>query len=61
MESLPSVRLAFSLHAANDTLRSSLMPINKKTPLKELAEAMRSYLKSTKRRVTIQYGYYSQA
>ena len=55
MESLPSVRLAFSLHAANDTLRSSLMPINKKTPLKELAEAMRSYLKATKRRVTIQY------
>ena len=36
-ERLP-VNLAVSLHAANDELRSELVPINKRYPLTELAE-----------------------
>ena len=55
MARLPPVRLAFSLHAANDELRSRLMPINRKTPLGVLGGAMRAYLHATRRRVTIQY------
>lgn len=54
-ESLPSVRLAFSLHAANDTLRSRLMPINRRVPLAELGRAMASYISRSKKRVMIQY------
>ena len=55
MAALPGVRLAFSLHAAEETLRSRLMPVNRKVSLHELAGAMRAYLHATKRRVTIQY------
>lgn len=55
LAALPSVRLAFSLHAANDELRTRLMPINSKVQLAELAKAMSTYLSKTKRRVTIQY------
>ena len=40
LAALPSVRLAFSLHAANEVLRSRLMPINRRVPLKELAGAL---------------------
>ena len=49
------MRLAFSLHAANEELRSRLMPINRRVGLAELASAIRTYLSRTKRRVTIQY------
>ena len=52
---LPAVRLAFSLHAANDTLRSRLMPINRRVPLAELGPAMASYVARSKKRVLIQY------
>jgi len=55
LDALPSVRVAFSLHAANEELRSQLMPINRRVPLAELAAAMRHYLGVTRRRVTIQY------
>ncbi|MBU0745131.1 MAG: 23S rRNA (adenine(2503)-C(2))-methyltransferase RlmN [Gammaproteobacteria bacterium] len=49
------VALAVSLHAPNDELRSSLMPINKKYPLKELIAACNNYFKDGKRQVTIEY------
>jgi len=52
---LPAVRVAFSLHAANEALRSQLMPINRRVSLAELAAAMRRYLELTKQRVTVQY------
>lgn len=38
------VALAVSLHAPNDELRSALVPLNKKYPLKELLQACRNYL-----------------
>ena len=49
------VNLAISLHAANDSLRSSLMPINKAYPIKALIEAIKEYINITNRRVTFEY------
>lgn len=49
------VNLAISLHAPNDTLRSRLMPINKKYPLKTLMKSVDKYHTLTNRRVTYEY------
>ena len=49
------VNLAVSLHAAEDDLRSSMLPINKKYPLKELFEACRYYVKKTNRRLSFEW------
>jgi 23S rRNA (adenine2503-C2)-methyltransferase len=50
------VNLAVSLHATNDKLRDSLMPINKQFPLKTLLEAVRNYPGiNQSRRVTFEY------
>lgn len=49
------VNLAVSLHAANDELRSSLLPINKKYPLDELIPACREYVDITGRRLTFEW------
>ncbi|MDB5989775.1 MAG: rlmN [Herbaspirillum sp.] len=38
------VALAVSLHASNDALRDSLIPLNKKHPLRELMAACKRYL-----------------
>lgn len=47
--------LAVSLHAANDNLRTSLMPINKSHSLEELMAEIKEYIKITNRRVTFEY------
>jgi 23S rRNA (adenine2503-C2)-methyltransferase len=47
--------LALSLHAPNDELRSRLMKINKAYPLKEVMDAVRYYVETTNRRITIEY------
>ncbi len=49
------VNLAISLHAANDTLRSSLLPVNRKFPLSELMAACREYIALTNRRLTFEW------
>lgn len=49
------VNLAVSLHAADDELRSSMLPINKRYPLAELLNACRYYLKKTNRRITFEW------
>ncbi len=46
--------LAVSLHAGNDALRNSLIPLNRRYPLDELLEACRAYTKATHRRVTFE-------
>ncbi|MCX5787146.1 MAG: 23S rRNA (adenine(2503)-C(2))-methyltransferase RlmN [Elusimicrobia bacterium] len=51
----PQVSLALSLHAANDRLRSKLVPVNKVYPLARLAESLRVYLAKTNRRVFLEY------
>lgn len=38
--------LAISLHAPNDTLRSQIMPINRKYPIKELLRSVKGYMDS---------------
>ncbi len=49
------VNLAISLHAPNDGLRSKLMPINKKYPIKKILNAVDDYLGKTRRRVMFEY------
>lgn len=49
------VELSVSLHAADDKIRSQVMPINKKYPLKDLIQACREYVKKTNRQVTFEY------
>lgn len=49
------INLAISLHAANDELRSSLLPVNKKYPLRDLMQACREYVEKTNRRLTFEY------
>lgn len=49
------VRLSISVHAAENDMRTKLMPINKKYPLKELLEAVKEYVEATGRRVGIEY------
>ncbi len=49
------VNLAVSLHAVNDTIRSALMPINKRYPLSALIEACRTYRQKKRQRVMIEY------
>lgn len=53
------VTLAVSLHAANDSLRNEIMPINKKYPLAVLLEACREYINLTGRRITFEYALWS--
>ena len=53
-ENLP-ITLSISLHAPSDALRTKLMPINRKYPLKDVIEAGRAYGERTKRRVTYEY------
>lgn len=49
------VNLAVSLHAANDTLRSTLMPINKRYPVEELIKACEEFKSKTGRMITLEY------
>jgi len=48
-------RLAVSLHAATNNLRSKLMPINRRFPLDELMAACRIYSSITHRRVSFEW------
>ena len=47
--------LAISLHASNDELRSSLMPINKAYGIDELFKALDDYSQTNNRRITLEY------
>ncbi len=47
--------LSISLHAAEDTKRSRLMPINRKYPLSELMEICREYTSQKGRIITFEY------
>jgi 23S rRNA (adenine2503-C2)-methyltransferase len=49
------VRLALSLHAADDALRSQLMPVNQRYPIAEVLEACRDYYRRKRRRVFVEY------
>jgi 23S rRNA (adenine2503-C2)-methyltransferase len=53
-EGLP-VRLAVSLHAPDDELRDTLVPINTRWPVAEVLEAAWEYAAATHRRISIEY------
>ena len=53
---LTQAMLAISLHATNDELRNTLVPLNKRYPIAELLDAIRAYPGlSNARRVTFEY------
>lgn len=49
------VRLSISLHAANDALRSRLVPLNRKYPLARLKEALMKYQALSGRQITFEW------
>jgi 23S rRNA (adenine2503-C2)-methyltransferase len=49
------LRLALSLHAAEEALRSELMPVNERYPLGEVIEACRAFYERKRRRVFVEY------
>ena len=49
------LRLALSLHAADEALRSQLMPVNERYPLSEVIEACRAFHARKRRRVFVEY------
>ena len=53
-ENMP-ITLSVSLHAPNNEIRSSIMPVNKKYPVEELIKACRDYIKTTTRRISFEY------
>lgn len=53
-EGLP-VTLALSLHAPNDKVRQTLMPVAKRYPLEEVLAACGEYFEKTGRRLTFEY------
>lgn len=49
------INLAISLHASDDQLRSSMMPVNNKYPIADLIQACREYIEATGRRLTFEW------
>lgn len=49
------VKLAVSLHAANDRERSALLPVNQRFPLSELMDSCREYVDASGRRMTFEW------
>lgn len=49
------VKLAVSLHAANDRDRSALLPVNRRFPLASLMEACKEYVDASGRRMTFEW------
>jgi 23S rRNA (adenine2503-C2)-methyltransferase len=49
------VGLALSLHAANDALRSQLVPVNRRHPIEELVAACQLFRDRTGRRVSLEW------
>jgi 23S rRNA (adenine2503-C2)-methyltransferase len=49
------VRLSVSLHSSIDEVRSSLVPVNRRYPLKDLVSALRKIDQNLKRDITFEY------
>src|SRR5436190_15461835 len=49
------IRLALSLHAPDDSLRSRIMPVNAKYPLADVLAECRRHVEKTNRRVFVEY------
>ena len=55
MELDSQITLSVSLHAPNDRIRNTMMPINKKWNVNELISACRDYFNRTGRRISFEY------
>ena len=55
MELDSQITLSVSLHAPNDRIRNTMMPINKKWNVVELISACRDYFNRTGRRISFEY------
>ena len=53
-ESFP-ITLSISLHASNDAVRSSIMPVNKRWGIDRLLASCKSYYEKTGRRISFEY------
>jgi 23S rRNA (adenine2503-C2)-methyltransferase len=51
----PAVRLALSLHAADETLRTELMPVNERYPLPDVIEACLDWSRARRQPVFVEY------
>jgi len=49
------IRLAFSLHAPDDALRSQIMPVNERYPIADVLAACDAYYERRRRRVFVEY------
>ena len=49
------IRLALSLHAPDDELRSRIMPVNERYPLRDVIAECRRHVAQTRRRVFVEY------
>lgn len=49
------VNLAVSLHAADDDVRTPILPVNRKYPIEEVLDACRYYSAQTHRRITFEW------
>lgn len=49
------IELSVSLHAAEEDIRTFLMPVNQKYPLKRLIDACSHYIKGKNRQITFEY------
>jgi len=49
------IRLALSLHAADDELRSRIIPVNERYPLQQVVDECRRYVARRRRRVFVEY------
>lgn len=54
-EDAPHVTLCVSLHAYNDAVRDTLIPMNRQYPIAEVLAAADAYVQKTGRRVIIEY------
>ena len=53
-ENLP-ITLSVSLHAPNNAIRDTIMPVNRKYPVEQLIQACRDYIDTTTRRISFEY------
>ena len=49
------IKLSISLHASSDKVRSAIMPVNKKYPIKELIAAAQEFAQGDRNPVTFEY------
>ena len=55
MEDFPQTSLAVSLHAPNDEVRKSIMPVDHTYPLDDLMKTLDTYVKKTNKRIFYEY------